>query len=103
MVTVSCPAEGFFPVGGLASAAEGGSHGPWDEPGEALSGAWEHNLASLDVARKRHVLDGNGRGVLPVPDPGRTAAAGSPLHARKRQNVGSPTAAGRGAHPAGRR
>jgi len=44
VVTVSCPAEGLFPVGGLASAAEGGSHGPWDKPGEALSGVLEHNL-----------------------------------------------------------
>ena len=58
VVTVSCPAEGFFPVGGLASAAEGSSHGPWDEPGEAFSGALEHNLASLAVGRERHVLDG---------------------------------------------
>lgn len=58
MVTVSCPAEGLFPVRGLAGAAEGGSHGPWDEPEEELCHALEHNLASLAVARKRYALDG---------------------------------------------
>jgi hypothetical protein len=59
----------LFPVGGLAGAAEGGSHGPWDEREEALSGALEHNLASLAVARKRHVLDGKMIVAVPVPGP----------------------------------
>lgn len=67
--TVFCPAGGLFLVGGLAGAAEGGSHGVWDEPAEALCGALEHDLASLAVARKRHVLDGKMVVAVPVPGP----------------------------------
>ena len=81
--TVFCPAEGLFPVGGLAGAAEGGSHGVWDEPEEALCGALEHDLASLAVARKRHVLDG--KMVVAVPVPGPYGSGTARLRSRSRR------------------